>query len=112
MPVNLQEVKALTVLLNALLPDSCHDAEGNLVDVVPQPWQLERVRLALDGLPERERRIMLMRNGLGEFIGQLHTLEEVADKEGCTRELVRQIEQKTLARLRHPNGPLGDLRNV
>jgi RNA polymerase primary sigma factor len=58
---------------------------------------------ALDGLPERERRIMSMRFGLGEFTGKQHTLEEVAEKEGITRERVRQIEQKTLARMRHPN---------
>jgi len=100
--INEQEVEALTRLYNALLDASARrDAEGNWVDVVPQPEQLERLRLAIDGQPERERRIISWRYGLGEFIGKHPTLEEVAEKEGCTRERVRQIEQKTLARLRN-----------
>jgi len=113
MQVNEQEVKLLTHLYRRLLPvDARSDAEGNWVDVVPQPEQLERLRLALDRLPERERRIISMRWGLGEFIGEQHTLPEVADKEGITHERVAQIEQKTLTRLRHPEGPLGDPNNV
>jgi RNA polymerase primary sigma factor len=43
-----------------------------------------------------------MRFGIGQF-DRIFTLEEVADKMKVTRERVRQIEQKTLARLRHPH---------
>ena len=68
---------------------------------------ISQVEKSLGDLPERERRIMSMRFGLGDFIGKQHTLEEVAEKEGITRERVRQIEQKTLARMRHPNNESG-----
>ena len=68
---------------------------------------ITQVEKSLGDLPERERRIMSMRFGLGEFTGKQHTLEEVADKEGITRERVRQIEQKTLARMRHPHNVSG-----
>jgi RNA polymerase primary sigma factor len=78
------------------------DATDPLNETV-QRQLVGEVDSALDGLPERERRIMAMRFGLGEFTGKQHTLEEVAEREGITRERVRQIEQKTLARMRHPN---------
>ena len=68
---------------------------------------INQVEKSLGDLPERERRIMSMRFGLGEFTGKQHTLEEVAEKEGITRERVRQIEQKTLARMRHPHNVSG-----
>ncbi|NDF83276.1 MAG: sigma-70 family RNA polymerase sigma factor [Actinobacteria bacterium] len=68
---------------------------------------ISQVEKSLGDLPERERRIMSMRFGLGEFTGKQHTLEEVAEKEGITRERVRQIEQKTLARMRHPHNVSG-----
>jgi RNA polymerase primary sigma factor len=43
-----------------------------------------------------------MRFGIGDH-KRIYTLEEVADKMHVTRERVRQIEQKTLARMRHPH---------
>ena len=55
-----------------------------------------------EDLPEREKDIFAMRLGIGEF-DRVHTLEEVAEKFKVTRERVRQIEQKNLARLRHPD---------
>jgi RNA polymerase primary sigma factor len=54
----------------------------------------------LDGLSERERAVVRMRFGLDG--GQPHTLEEVGREFGVTRERIRQIEAKTLAKLRHP----------
>ena len=44
-----------------------------------------------------------MRFGIGKYNGEPRTLEEVAKTMNVTRERVRQIEQKTLARLRHPH---------
>lgn len=82
------------------------DAADPLSETV-QRELINQVEKSLDGLPERERRIMSMRFGLGEFIGKQHTLEEVAEKEDITRERVRQIEQKTLARMRHPHNNSG-----
>ncbi len=55
---------------------------------------------ALDELNDRERKVVRMRFGLDD--GEMHTLEEVGKKFGVTRERIRQIESKTLAKLRHP----------
>ena len=82
------------------------DAADPLNETV-QRELVNQIEKSLDGLPERERRIMSMRFGLGEFICKQHTLEEVAKKEDITRERVRQIEQKTLARMRHPHNNSG-----
>ena len=55
-----------------------------------------------EDLPEREKDIFAMRLGIGEF-DRDHTLEEVAEKFKVTRERVRQIDQRNIARLRHPD---------
>jgi RNA polymerase primary sigma factor len=55
---------------------------------------------ALDQLSDRERDIIKLRFGLDG--GEMRTLEEVGKEFGVTRERVRQIESKTLAKLRHP----------
>ena len=60
----------------------------------------EAVGDALDQVTERERQIMRLRFGLDD--GQMRTLEEVGKEFGVTRERIRQIEAKTLAKLRHP----------
>jgi RNA polymerase primary sigma factor len=57
------------------------------------------VATALASLGERERDVVRLRYGLTD--GQPHTLEEVGHEFGVTRERVRQIEAKTLAKLRH-----------
>lgn len=85
-------------------------ASTDAADPLNETMQRElvsQVDRSLVNLPERERRIMSMRFGLGDYVGKQHTLEEVAEKEGITRERVRQIEQKTLARMRHPNNESG-----
>jgi RNA polymerase primary sigma factor len=55
---------------------------------------------ALEELNEREREVVRLRFGLDD--GQSRTLEEVGKEFGVTRERIRQIEAKTLAKLRHP----------
>ena len=55
---------------------------------------------ALLDLTEREQQVVRMRFGLDD--GQIRTLEEVGKAFGVTRERIRQIESKTLAKLRHP----------
>jgi len=60
--------------------------------------QLEQV---LDNLSLREQRIIQLRFGLTD--GHPKTLEEVGREFGVTRERIRQIESKTLAKLRHPS---------
>ncbi len=56
---------------------------------------------ALASLSPREQRILRMRFGIGGV--REHTLEEVGKAFGVTRERIRQIEAKALARLRHPS---------
>jgi RNA polymerase primary sigma factor len=51
-------------------------------------------------LGEREQQVLTMRYGLTD--GFSHTLEEVGQRFGVTRERIRQIETKTLAKLRQP----------
>ncbi|GAA0963461.1 hypothetical protein GCM10009550_59120 [Actinocorallia libanotica] len=60
--------------------------------------QLEGI---LSTLSEREQRIIQLRFGLAD--GHPRTLEEVGREFGVTRERIRQIESKTLAKLRHPS---------
>jgi len=55
---------------------------------------------ALDQLNDREKAVVRLRFGLDD--GQARTLEEVGREFGVTRERIRQIESKTLAKLRHP----------
>ena len=55
---------------------------------------------ALEGLNDREREVLIMRFGLEN--GKVSTLEEVGERFGVTRERIRQLETKALAKLRHP----------
>ncbi len=60
----------------------------------------EAVKQALSELSDREQKVVRLRFGLDD--GQMRTLEEVGREFGVTRERIRQIESKTLAKLRHP----------
>ncbi len=60
----------------------------------------EAVNQALAELSEREQKVVRLRFGLDD--GHMRTLEEVGKEFGVTRERIRQIESKTLAKLRHP----------
>ena len=60
--------------------------------------ELERI---LDNLSEREAGVIRMRFGIGD--GQPKTLDQIGDAYGVTRERIRQIESKTMAKLRHPS---------
>ena len=61
----------------------------------------EQLAKTLEGLAERERKVISLRFGLED--GHPRTLEEVGREFGVTRERIRQIESKTLAKLRHPS---------
>jgi RNA polymerase primary sigma factor len=60
----------------------------------------ENLALALEGLSQREREVLIMRFGLAD--GRMRTLEEVGEHFKVTRERIRQLETKALAKLRHP----------
>ena len=75
----------------AVVPDDA--ATRSLLDAA--------VREALGHLSEREQDVVRLRFGLDD--GKIRTLEEVGREFGVTRERVRQIESKTLAKLRRPD---------
>jgi len=72
----------------------------------------EYLGVVLEELNERERQVLIMRFGLAD--GKIHTLEEVGKHFKVTRERIRQLETKALAKLRQPSrarkleGYLGD----
>jgi RNA polymerase primary sigma factor len=79
------------------------DATNDPIESTEKRQLGEAVERTLKDLPERDQEIVMMRFGIGKYVGQPHTLEDVAKIMKVTRERVRQIEQKTLARLRHPH---------
>jgi len=79
------------------IQDSGADAPA---EVAARRMLAEAVEEALGELSEREQEVVRLRFGLVD--GTVHTLEEVGREFGVTRERIRQIEAKTLAKLRHP----------
>jgi RNA polymerase primary sigma factor len=77
-------------------------------DAAARAMLADAVRGVLAELSERERQVVRLRFGLDD--GQVRTLEEVGREFGVTRERVRQIESKSLAKLRQPlrSGQLRD----
>jgi RNA polymerase primary sigma factor len=69
-------------------------------DMATKKMLVRAVEEALGDLSDREQEIVRMRFGLDD--GQPKTLEDVGREFGVTRERIRQIEAKTLAKLRHP----------
>jgi RNA polymerase primary sigma factor len=70
-------------------------------DAATRQMLQNEVRNVLGELNEREQQVVIMRFGLDDE--QPRTLEEVGKEFGVTRERIRQIESKTLAKLRHPH---------
>jgi RNA polymerase primary sigma factor len=75
--------------------------EDSPIEMVQKRQLIAAIEAELEHLPERDRRILEKRFGIHSDLPL--TLDDVAKQEGVTRERIRQIEQKTLARLRHPN---------
>jgi RNA polymerase primary sigma factor len=83
------------------LGDFVEDREAEVpVEVASFKLLQEYIALALEELNERERQVLVMRFGLED--GKVRTLEEVGAYFGVTRERVRQLETKALAKLRMP----------
>ncbi len=84
-----------------MLGDFIEDVDAPAPDeTAVQNLLREHLQDALEQLPPREARILQLRYGLID--GQIHTLNEVGQKMGVTRERVRQIEAQALRRLRSP----------
>jgi RNA polymerase primary sigma factor len=79
------------------IEDSGADAPA---EVATRRMLAQAVEEALGELSDREKEVVKLRFGLID--GQARTLEEVGKEFGVTRERIRQIEAKTLAKLRHP----------
>jgi RNA polymerase primary sigma factor len=75
---------------SAVSPDSAAERERLKVEI----------EMALNELNPREQQVMRLRFGLDD--GQVRTLEEVGKEFGVTRERIRQIESKTISKLKHP----------
>ncbi len=76
------------------------DSADSPADAATRVMLADAVGEVLNELSEREQEIVRLRFGLDG--GQAKTLEEVGKTFGVTRERIRQIEAKTLAKLRHP----------
>jgi RNA polymerase primary sigma factor len=61
----------------------------------------EQLMQVLSGLTSREAEVIKARYGLTD--GQPKTLDEIGKVHGVTRERIRQIESKTMSKLRHPS---------
>ena len=84
------------------LADFIRDTNADApADMATRTLLNQAVLEALSELNERERDVMRLRFGLED--GQARTLEQVGREFGVTRERIRQIESKTLAKLRHPH---------
>jgi len=111
-PERVREIRRIALEPLSLESPVGEEEDSSLGDFVEDPntlapepeaeriWLTEEVEVALRELNERERAVVRMRFGLDD--GQVRTLEEVGREFGVTRERIRQIESKTLAKLRHP----------
>ncbi len=89
------------------------DGDATLGELIPDDEALDpassasaadarsQIEAALEGLDERERTILALRFGLVD--GETHTLDEIGDHFGLTRERIRQMQNAALAKLRHPS---------
>ncbi len=82
------------------MADFIADRGAAPLDLAARKLLEQTVRDVLDDLSERESEVVRLRFGLVD--GRPRTLEEVGKEFGVTRERIRQIESKTLAKLRHP----------
>jgi RNA polymerase sigma factor (sigma-70 family) len=111
-PEKAQELNKLSkpiLSLNYLIGDEEESEKQDLIkdQTIPAPDETvldgvmqDVIYTALAGLSDFERKVILMRYGLGEY--QKSTLDEVAAIFGITRESVRKTENKVLSMLRHP----------
>jgi RNA polymerase primary sigma factor len=106
---NIEKISQDTVSLENPIGDSDDEKStlGDFIkdDKIPSPDQdasrrilADQIREILDDLSPKERKILALRNGLED--GIYHTLEEVGQEFGVTRERIRQIEAKALEKIR------------
>ncbi len=84
--------------IGSFVPD---DTSPGPADATSNALLAEALKEILDTLTEREADVLRMRFGM--YDGRTHTLEEVGQIFGVTRERIRQIENKAIRKLRHPS---------
>ena len=84
--------------IGSFVPD---DSNPGPADATSNALLAEALKEILDTLTEREADVLRMRFGM--YDGRTHTLEEVGQIFGVTRERIRQIENKAIRKLRHPS---------
>ena len=109
---NIRKISQETISLETPIGDDGDDSvlsefieDEKIVSPIVQAGRTllkERLEDILISLSPREQKILAMRFGLGD--GVTHTLEEVGQKFGVTRERIRQIEAKALERIREHEG--------
>ena len=85
---------------SALVDFIADESMANPVDETNRGLLRDQMKEILTSLSDREREVLALRFGLDD--GESHTLEEVGQRFGVTRERIRQIEAKALRKLRHP----------
>ncbi|MBN1200996.1 MAG: sigma-70 family RNA polymerase sigma factor [Anaerolineae bacterium] len=105
---NLIEISRRPISLETPIEEDADSEYGDFIEDTSSPIPTEVVThnllhehlvQVLERLPDREAHILELRYGLLD--GETHTLEEVGQKIGVTRERVRQLEAQALNRLRH-----------
>ena len=84
--------------IGSFVPDDCTPGPA---DATSNALLAEALKAILDTLTAREADVLRMRFGM--YDGRTHTLEEVGQIFGVTRERIRQIENKAIRKLRHPS---------
>jgi RNA polymerase sigma factor (sigma-70 family) len=106
----LRRVSRETISLDTPIGDDGEHSVGDLIedsevlaasDVVEYQAFAQELRSIVDTLPPREAMIITLRYGLHD--GRQHTLKEIADRLGYTRERIRQLERQALKALRDPD---------
>lgn len=106
---NLKEVSLEILSLDFPIGSESEDSLGDFIedksavepsDAATNEILKEQIKEVLDILEEKERRVIVLRFGLDDGISR--TLDEVGKEFGVTRERIRQIEAKALAKLKHP----------
>ncbi|RIQ27126.1 sigma-70 family RNA polymerase sigma factor [Jiangella rhizosphaerae] len=107
--IELRRISRDTVSLDTPVGDEGSASIGDLIedtevlqasDVAEYHALAQEIRALVDTLPPREALIITLRYGLND--GREHTLQEVAERVGLTKERVRQLEKQSLAELRDP----------
>jgi len=109
--MDLHELLQVSSVPQSLDESLINDANNTLVDFVVSDCEAQettverdeiarRIQAIVETLPEREADVVKMRFGIG---CDAHTLIEIGDKLGVTRERARQIINEAMRRLRHPS---------